>query len=305
MNHIMFRVQVPATTANIGSGFDCLGLALDLYNTLEVEEIGEGLEIQVFGEGAGELPHSKENLVYRSLLRTYQELGITPPPLRLKMTNEIPLARGLGSSAAAIVAGIVAANQLTGQTIPRERLLDLAVEVEGHPDNVTPALLGGLVISAPKGDKAGYHCLRLEPPQELQAVVCIPEFRVVTEDARRSLPEQIPHADAVFNIGRVSLLLGAIVSKRWDLLSAAMEDKLHQPYRRHLVPGLEGVFAQAMEAGALGVALSGSGPSVAALVNCKATTVGMAMEEAFGRANIKSRSLALGLNSPGAKIIKV
>lgn len=298
----MLRIQVPATTANIGSGFDCLGLALNLYNTLEVE-VSEGTDIQVFGEGEEELPSSTDNLVYRALLRTYRELNLAPPPLHLKMTNDIPLARGLGSSAAAIVAGIVAANHLSGQTIPQERLLDLAIEVEGHPDNVTPALLGGLVISTPKGDKSGYHCLQLKPPRELKAVVCIPEFHVATEDARRALPDQVPYADAVFNIGRVSLLLGAIVSKRWDLLSTAMEDRLHQPYRQHLVPGLDQVFAQAMEAGALGVALSGSGPTVAALVNRNAATVGKGMEEAFSRANVKSRSLILELNSRGAEVM--
>ncbi len=299
----MLKVRVPATTANIGSGFDCLGLALNLYNTLKVE-VSERTAIRVFGEGERELSPSTDNLVYQSMLRTYQELNITPPPLQLKMTNEIPLARGLGSSAAAIVAGIVAANHLTGQNIPRERLLDLAIEVEGHPDNVTPALLGGLVISAPKGDRSGYHCLKLTPPPELEAVVCIPDFHVATEDARRALPGQVPYADAVFNIGRVSLLLGAMVSKRWDLLSTAMEDKLHQPYRKHLVPGLDQVFSQAMEAGALGVALSGSGPTIAALVNQNAAAVGKAMEGAFKKAKIKSRCIVLGLNGRGAEILE-
>lgn len=296
----MLTIRVPATTANIGPGFDCLGLALELFNTLEVEA-GEITRIQVVGEGAEKLPCSQDNLVYRALLRYYEEIASVPPPLQLKMKNRIPLARGLGSSAAAIVAGLLAAHCLSGQSLPREKLLDLAVELEGHPDNVAPALLGGLVISTAKSTGPGYHYLQLPPPRELQAVVCIPNFQVATEAARKVLPSQISFSDAVHNLGRVALLLGAFTSKRWDLLSAALEDRLHQPYRKSLVPGLDRALAWALEAGALGAALSGSGPTVIAFVKDNAAGVGRAMEEAFASANIEAYSLTLGFNVGGAE----
>ncbi|HHW91761.1 MAG TPA: homoserine kinase [Firmicutes bacterium] len=298
----MLKIRVPATTANIGPGFDCLGLALELYNTLEID-YGVKTHIQVFGEGAGKLPCSEDNLVYRALFRYYEEMDSTPPPLVLRMTNEIPLARGLGSSAAAIVAGLLAADYLTGQILPREKLLDLAVELEGHPDNVAPALLGGLVISTAKSTGAGYHYLQLAPPRELQAVVCIPDFLVATEEARRVLPVQIAFSDAVHNLGRVALLLGAFTSKRWDLLPAALEDRLHQPYRKGLVPGLDRALARAMEAGALGAALSGSGPTIIAFVKDNAAEVGQAMKQAFAGMDIEARNIVLGFNTRGAEAL--
>ncbi|MGB3933975.1 MAG: homoserine kinase [bacterium] len=298
----MLKIMVPATTANIGPGFDCLGMALELYNTLEIASSDEGTHIQVYGEGADRLPCSENNLIYRALARSYEELNSPPPPRQLKMTNGIPLARGLGSSAAAIVAGLLAAHQLTGQVLPRERVLDLAVELEGHPDNVAPALLGGLVISAAKSDGPGYHYLQLPPPRELQAVVCIPDFLVATEDARRVLPSQVAFSDAVHNLGRVALLLGAFRSERWDLLPAALEDRLHQPYRKGLVPGLDQALTQARKAGALGAALSGSGPTIVAFVKDNAARVGRAMEEAFACVDIAAHSLVLDFNAGGAKV---
>lgn len=299
----MIKVRVPATTANLGPGFDCLGLALELYNTLEValEERGETW-IEVQGEGAESLPRSASNLVYRSMVRLYRELGRTLPPVSLKLNNRIPLARGMGSSAAAIVAGLLAANELNGQALSRERLLDLAVELEGHPDNIAPALLGGLVISSPRVDSRGYHYLKVEPPEELQAVLCVPNFPVATEEARKVLPAQISLKDAVFNVGRVSLLLGTFLTKRWDLLSEALQDRLHQPYRESLVPGMNIVMAEALEAGALGAALSGSGPTIIAFVRKDAIRVAQAMVKAFTRMGIQSRPFILGLDRSGAEI---
>ena len=283
----MIRIKIPATTANLGPGFDTLGMALDVYNIVEVkEEEGKGLNIQIIGLGEGILPTNKENIVYQAAEKVFQQVGIYPRNLQMRLTNNIPLSRGLGSSAAAIVGGIVAGNLLTGNHLPMEELLKIATKIEGHPDNVAPALLGGLVISCMEGDEVVY--LRLEPSQQLKAVVAIPEFHLSTEKARQVLPKEVSFQDAVFNTSRVALLIAAITSGNWDILHFATQDRLHQSYRSSLIPGMEEVFKASKEAGAKAVTISGAGPSLLALATENTEEIAKAMENAFSKHQIKS-----------------
>jgi homoserine kinase len=290
----MIRVRVPATSANLGPGFDALGLALRLHNILELEP-AESPAIEVDGEGAGTLPRDPSHLAYRAALAVHARAGRAPGAFRMRQQNRIPLGRGLGSSAAAIVSGAVAANALLGDPLDRQALLDLAAELEGHPDNVAAALFGGLVVCA--GTPSGIRWVRLAPPA-LRAVVAVPAFAVSTREARRLLPARVPFEDAVFNVTRTALLVAALGAGRTDLLGDATEDRLHQPYRAALVPGLDHALAAARRAGAHGVALSGSGPSVLALGD--AAGIGEAIADAFRGAGVACRTFAVEIDVDGA-----
>lgn len=297
----MVRVVVPATTANLGPGYDCLGLALDLYNTVEIRP-ALAWKLTVAGEGAQELPVDKDNLVWRAMTRLWQETGTPEPRVEIALTNEIPLGRGLGSSAAAIVGGLVAANAWAGDVLTRHSLLQLAVELEGHPDNVAPALHGGLVISVMEGGRA------LAVPMEFSAtlvlVACIPGFSLDTGLARQALPASVPHRDAVFNLSRTALLIAALAQGRENLLALASQDRLHQDYRKDLVPGFGNVVDAARSAGALACVLSGSGPSVLAVVRSavRADEIGQAMTAAFAGAGISAEFKVLHPDLAGARI---
>jgi homoserine kinase len=294
-------VRVPATSANLGPGFDALGLALRLHNTLVIEPASSP-EIEIEGEGEQTLPRDASHLAYRAAVAVAaraEETGSAPTvqAFRVKQHNTIPLARGMGSSAAAIVGGAVAANALLGYPLDQQALLDLATEMEGHPDNVAPALLGGLVVCTRTA--TGVRWMRLAPPS-LKVVLAVPDYPVSTEEARRRLPAHVPFTDAVFNITRTALLVAALTGGRPDLLDEATQDRLHQPYREHLVPGLNEVFSAARRAGAYGVALSGSGPAVLAFG--EAPGIGPAMARAFEAAGTASRILHAEFDSDGAVI---
>ncbi len=306
----MVRVRVPATSANLGPGLDALGLAVDLHTTVELDEAEGGVEIEFSGLGQGEVSLGEDNLVYRSARRIWELVGYHPPGIRMRVENRIPLARGLGSSAAAIVGGMVAANALAATrrggeaALGEAELLAAAAGVEGHPDNVAPALLGGIIVAVQTGEGISY--LRFLPPARIRVIVAIPEFPLATEKARQCIPRTVPVADAVFNLGRSALLVGALMQGRWDLLGHACEDRLHQPYRANLVPGLEDVIAAALEAGARGAVLSGAGPSVLAIVEegapSAAPAVARAMSEAFLDAGVDCRTLVAGLAEQGATL---
>lgn len=278
------RVSVPASTANLGPGFDAVGLALDLFNVVEVEVGGDDLRVEIVGE-ASDLAR-EDNLVLRAMEHGFAAAGSALPPLRVRLTNRIPVGCGLGSSAAAIVAGLMAANALLGDPWSPDRLLALATELEGHPDNVAPALWGGLVVSCCTGD--GVRWVRLEAPSELQAVLVIPELRVPTREARRVLPGAVPFQDAVFNVGRVALLVAALSCRQYHVLREAMRDRLHQPYRAPLVPGFEEALVAAERAGALGVALSGAGPGLLAFTVGDGRPVAEAVQAALARHGVLS-----------------
>ena len=309
------KVRVPATTANLGPGFDVLALALRLYNTVEMEvgpgKSGKKLQIDIVGEGEENLPRDRRNIVYRAAQLVFDRFHFSPNNLHLKLINRIPLASGLGSSAAARIGGLVSANRLCGGRLSREELLNLAAEIEGHADNVSAAMVGGLVvccISSPKGRKGKeIEIVKLNPPENLSCVVCIPNFQIMTGYARKILPKTVKFEQAVFTSSRVAILLAALIRKRYELLRMAMEDKLHQPYRKRLVKGMEVVFKEALRAGALGVSLSGAGPSIFAFTasspsSC-AEKVGKAMRKAFARHKVESRYLVLGIDKQGTKIV--
>ncbi|HLW48164.1 MAG TPA: homoserine kinase [bacterium] len=318
----MIRVRVPATTSNLGPGFDALGLALRVYNTLDLDA-AETPRIEIEGEGAGSLPRDASHLAYRAALAVVESVaahgagghgrrhepwrgqaargphgGTLPRAFHLRQHNRIPLARGLGSSAAAIVGGAAAANALLGGPLDRAALIDLAAGMEGHPDNVAPAVLGGLVACA-AGETGTIRTVRLMPRQ-LHVIIAIPEFAVSTAEARRLLPQAVPFGDAVFNVARTALLVAALIDGRMDLLDEATRDRLHQPYRAKLVPGLEAVFAAARHAGAHGVALSGSGPTVVAFG--EAPGIAEAMRQAFEHAGARCRAIEAEIDTDGAAV---
>lgn len=278
------RVSVPASTANLGPGFDAIGLALDLFNVFEVEVGGRGLRVEIVGEGVG--MSREDNLVLKAMEYAFAAAGQTLPDMRLRMTNRIPMARGLGSSASAAVGGLVLANAMLDSPWSEERLLEMAVDLEGHPDNVAPALWGGLVLSCSGSGCPRY--LRMEAPSELHLVVVVPEYTLPTSRARQVLPRQVPFEDAVFNVSRASLLVGALASRRYDLLREAMRDRLHQPYRSQLIPGLGEALEAACRAGALGAALSGSGPSLLAFATGESGPIAEAMQRALSAHGVSS-----------------
>lgn len=293
-------VTVPATTANLGPGFDALGMALELWNRFELTvdfaekaESGEGLrlvEVVIEGEGAGALPLNADNLVYKALLAGFA--GEKPPSgeVRLRVVNRVPLSSGLGSSATAIVGGLTAANALRREKLTPKRLIELAASIEGHPDNVAPAVLGGLVVSVTEGD-GSVRSISIPLPDELWVCVAVPDFYLNTSFSRAQLPERVSRADAVFSLSRSALWVAAMASGDLEALRVATQDVLHQPYRSALIPGLQDVFEAALQASALGVALSGSGPSVSAFCRRKdAEAIADAMCRAFRRVGVTART---------------
>lgn len=294
------QVQVPATTANLGCGFDILGLALRLYNVFTFTITPEpGWRVTV--PPGVHIPTHSDNLVFRAARHVFQRAKITPPGLHLKVVIHIPLARGLGSSSSAIIGGLLAANRFTGDLFSQQELLAMAVEIEGHPDNVTPALVGGLTLSYTVGTQHRY--LSLPFPEELSLVVAVPDFRLPTAQSRAVLPAKINRTDAVFNCSRSALFVSALYSRRYDLLAAAMEDRLHQPYRAPLIPGMMEAIQAGYEAQALGVALSGAGPSLLAITQQHAEQVATALREAFARHRVRCQTLLLQADLQGATLL--
>lgn len=303
------QVRVPATTANLGAGFDVLGLALTLYNEvhLSVPASGPALAILNEGEGADSLPTDKRHLICQVVARTFKKARKPlPKSLELRLVNRIPLARGLGSSSAAIVGGIAAANAAAGNVLSQDDMLALATEIEGHPDNVAPALLGGLTASAVSGGKVASVSWKDRALfKDLKFVVAVPDFQLSTKKARAVLPAKVSRADAIFNVGRAALLLAALKEQRHDLLSTALEDRLHQPYRKKLIPGFDAALAAAQKAGAFGACLSGAGPTLLAVAPvAKAAAAGEAMRKAFAAKKISSRVLVLDADFNGARVTK-
>jgi homoserine kinase len=290
---------VPATSANLGPGFDALGLALALYNELTITE-ADGVIVVVRGQGDRELPTDGQNLVARAARGVFDAAGRRFRGLAVQCANGIPLRRGLGSSAAAWVSGLLGANALLGAPLDRSALLSLAARGEGHPDNVAAALHGGMTVSCETA--SGIVAVSLPVPTSLRWVVLIPELTSSTAEARAVLPEQVPRADAVFNVQRVALMLGGLWAGRPDLLRTAMEDRLHEPYRRRLFPWMPAVAAAAREAGALGCVLSGAGPSLLAPVTDDAARVADAMTRALAAAGVVARANVLDVDTVGATV---
>ena len=296
-------VDVPAPTANLGPGFDCLGAALDLNNRFAMRRIeggGERFELIIEGTEGSHLRGGPENLVYRAAQRVWKAAGLEPVALEARVRLAVPPARGLGSSATAIVAGLMGANALVGEPLSKEKLLELAIDIEGHPDNVVPSLLGGLCMTA-KAASQRWRVVRCEWTPSVKAVVAIPSIRLSTSEARRAMPKAIPVGDAVVNLGALTLLLQGLRTGNGDLISDGMHDRLHEPYRWRLIKGGDQVKQAAMDAGAWGCAISGAGPSVLALCEeDKGPAVSRAMVKAWEAAGVASRAPVLNLQTSGS-----
>ncbi len=300
----MVILKVPATTANLGPGFDTLGMALgNMFNYVELEEIEQGLEIKIYGEGIDLLPTDKTNLAYRAAMKVFERADYRPSGLKIELQNNIPISRGLGSSASVIIGGMVAANYVSGNRLNNDQILYMASEMEGSPDNVAAALLGGIVVTARAEDEIIYK--KITPPTGLTSVVAIPDFELSTKEARSVLPKKVAIKDAVFNISNTALLVYAMMENDMDLLKKVMDDKLHQPYRASLIPGMQEVMAAAKDNDALAVALSGAGPTIIAFctVNCK-DKIAIAMKKAFHDAGIRCKTEYLSINAQGMEILK-
>lgn len=296
------KVCVPGTTANCGPGFDAVGIACTIYNELELTlNRSDKLNIEILGEGRGVIPSDEQNIVWQAVQAVLARTGKSYHGAHIKMTNNVPLARGLGSSAAAIVAGLVAANAAVGGPLSKQQLFELATEFEGHPDNVAPAIFGGITLSAVYQEKA--HCLRFLPPGVLEMVVAIPAFNLSTKAARQVLPETVAYQDAVFNISRTALLIGALSQGAFGHLQCALEDRIHQPYREALIPGMRDVFQAANRQGAYGSAISGAGPCLIAFTQQNAAPIGEAMVAAFKANNIDATYVILHIDQAGARLI--
>lgn len=299
------RVRVPATIANLGSGFDVLGIALTWHNTVEAryaERMRKPI-IEVEGEGENELPRDERNVCYRAFSAACELMGEETPSIFMRLRNTIPLSRGLGSSAAARVGGIVAAMALLRGEVDENKALKLAAELEGHTDNVAPALLGGFVISGWKSDDDSVFAIKLPMAKDVLVTVLVPEHHIPTETARSVLPESVSLSDAVFNMSRACLLVGAFITGHLEHIAEAVKDKLHQPYRQALMPWLNDVIETAMSAGALGAFLSGSGSAVAALSadEAKASQVAKAMEMALSRHGVHGYTKVVRIDTDGAR----
>jgi homoserine kinase len=296
-------VTIPASTANLGAGFDCLALALGLRNTVELWEISAGLEIDVEGEGEGRVPLDPTNLIVRAAEQVFEKTGKRPTGLRVHAINAIPLGSGMGSSAAAVVGGLSAANTLVDGGLNREELLRLACKIEGHPDNAAAALFGGLVIVSFNAEELLSRSLKV--PTLMKVVIALPNIRMPTAEARAALPEQVPVSDAVFNLGHALFTLQALTSGDESLLRWAVADRLHQPYRKRFIPGYESVVAEARKAGAVAVALSGAGPSLIAFASSKHTEIADAMKAAFESNGLACRTFILPVDQQGVQIGRI
>jgi len=308
-------IAVPATTANLGPGFDCLGAALTLQNQFtftRLEASTPDVVIQAIGAEADRVQTDASNLAYQAFCHLYQQLGQTPPPVQLTIELGVPLARGLGSSATAIVGGLVAANVLAGYPLSQTQVMQRAIALEGHPDNVVPALLGGCRLAAtpaprspaPSTDStSGSNWIICEIPwhSSIVPVLAIPDFELSTSAARRVLPDRYSREDAIFNTAHLGLLLRGLETGQPDWLQAALQDRIHQPYRQSLIPGYAAVEQAAIAAGAWGLVISGAGPTLLALTDAEyAATVATTMHTAWTQQGITATVKCLQLDHQGA-----
>lgn len=299
MNKI--TVSVPATTANLGVGFDCIGAALTMGNELQFAQVDTEakLLITVEGKEAQKVSTNPDNLIYQSFLQLYQKIGQTPPPIEIVIKLGVPLSRGLGSSATAIVGGLLGANALAKNPLSQTEIMNMAIAIEGHPDNVVPAMLGSCQLSIKDG--ASWQITPISWHDDIIPVVAIPDFELSTEEARSVLPKAYSRDDAIFNISRMGLLLRALETNHGSWLKTALVDKIHQPYRQKLITGYEQVQQAAISAGAYGMVISGAGPTLLALTSASNTEqVIKSMREVWGCLGIEAQVRSLFLDRVGA-----
>jgi len=307
-------VKVPATTANLGPGFDCMGMALPIYNTITIEETvlpGTGVEINIISEATAvdelSIEHMELNensLIYKAVELLYNSIGQTPSELKINIHTDIPIARGLGSSASVIVGGLMAANELLGRPADDAALLSIATEVEGHPDNIVPAFVGGLVLASQEDDCSIVY-RKLNWPEEWSLTLCIPEYELSTEISRSVLPAEVPMCDAVFNAKRLAMFIEAVNTKDAELMKFALQDRLHQPYRMKLVPGLEKISENLKhEENVLGCVLSGAGPTILIISHKNSLDkIHSIVRQTWNDLNIKADIKTVNIENSGAEII--
>jgi homoserine kinase len=298
-------VRAPATSANMGPGFDSLGFAMELRDELTFERTADAESQAITVDPDGKqvslgVPTGSDNLAIRAFATAFREAGQEAPAVRVRIVNRIPVARGLGSSAAAIVAGLIAADVFMGVQPDLQRLLNTAARIEGHPDNTAACILGGITASSFVGARVLWA--RVPLCRSLHAVVAVPDFPVSTRAARNVLPGNVPYSDAVFNVGRLALLVASLASGNYANLRYAFDDRLHQPYRSGLVPGMVNAMKAACDAGAMGSYMSGAGPSILALIGDgePGEHVASAMREAFALARVKAATMVLPMAESGA-----
>ena len=306
-------VKVPASSANVGPGFDCLGMALPLYNTITIEETvlpGTGIEINLMAEDGAtgmdfsNIPRDENNIVYKAVEMLYNSIGQEPSELKINIQSQIPITRGLGSSSSIVVGGLLAANKLLGSPADETALLAIATEVEGHPDNVAPAILGGFVLANQENDGTISYC-KLKWPEEWDITVCIPDFELSTEIARSILPKEVPMQDAIFNAKHLAMLIQAVNTKDEKLMKIALKDRLHQPYREKLVPGMKEIIETFKhEDNVLGAVLSGAGPSIL-IISYKydLDKIKSKVHEIWEKQNIKSDIRTMKIEEQGAIVL--
>ncbi|MEG3917799.1 homoserine kinase [Microcoleus sp. T3_A4] len=300
-------VTVPATTANLGPGFDCIGAALSLYNRFQFSRLEpsatEKLKITVTGKEAAKVKTDDSNLAYLAFVKLYDRLNQSPPHVAIHIDMQVPLARGLGSSATAIVGGLVGANELAGKPLSQVEVMQLAIELEGHPDNVVPALLGGCRLAASHTPSGSWEICDIPWHPNIVPVVAIPDFELSTAEARKVLPADYSKADAIFNAAHLGLLVRALETGNENWLRCALQDKIHQPYRQSLIKGYEAVQQAALNAGAYEMVISGAGPTLLALTDvANAVAVEKAMAAAWMEFGVKADVRAIGLDTQGAQV---
>jgi len=291
------HIQVPATSANLGPGFDCMALALDLWNDIIIEAAEENVRVAIEGEGARALPKDGRNRVAQAASQVFQKAGDSGALFSIECINRIPVSSGMGSSAAAAVGGLIAANAAIGNSYSRQNLIQLCLPLEVHADNAVAAFVGGLVILSAEDGRVLWR--RYELPQ-MQVCVIVPEKHLSTGESRSLLPEKVDHRDAVFNLGKALLVADALRNADYRLLADAMQDRLHQPYRMARLPGMEEIILAAKQAGAAAAVLSGAGPGVIAFAESGLDEIQTAMLAAAKEQKLSVRGFLLHVSNTGA-----
>lgn len=298
----MIKLRVPASSANMGAGFDTLGVALGLYNRITVEEIPEGLEV-INRNTQSFIPKDTNNLIYRAMIHLFESIGYKPKGYRIEQNSQIPMTRGLGSSSACIVGGMLAANIISGRTLSYNEIIHLASKMEGHPDNVGPALYGGFCVSLTDGDKTIIKSTKIN--SDIKFAVIIPDFFVATKKSRGVLPAKVDFRDAVYNISHASMMQAAMISGDMDALRIAVKDKMHQQYRKSYIDGMENIFNQTYSLGSYATYLSGSGPTVLSVISGDSRGFVRGMREYFERNSLRWKCMVLPVDNVGTVVSEI
>ncbi|SKA88918.1 homoserine kinase [Caloramator quimbayensis] len=294
----MIEVRVPATSANIGPGFDCLGLALNMYNSFKAEEIEHGLEIS----GCDEEFKNEDNLFYKSMVKTFEIIGYKAKGLKIEIGGDIPVSRGLGSSASCIVGGVIAANEISKAGLNTYDIVNICAKIEGHPDNTTPAVTGGMTASIMKSGDVVFDKINI--CEGLKFCAVIPDFKLSTERARQVLPKTISYNDGVYNLSRTALLISSLINGNFDLIKHGIDDRMHQIYRGSLIENYEDVIKKCYDFGAEGAFLSGAGPTIMAVLREENQNFSNCMKEFLKSINKKWDVKELKIDTKGAMVIR-